>query len=218
MITFISGATGSGKTWFAFNKILYPEWKRGNKIMTNQPATFPNNNEDIELFYKLEDIYTANNCNIFIDEAHKLFPAGGMDDFPTFFWDKITEHRKQGINFVTTTQDLAQVHIKYRRLIHDLYVTSTLFRYPRDERVHPILQIIKVIHKKRKSDDTYNISWEKCGQRFYIISKYNPLTKNLYDTYKNIGLKKYLCKAHLKNGKYTVKFYSRMLLRGNKMI
>lgn len=219
MITVITGGTGTGKTWYAFNKMLYPEWKKGGSILTNQPATFPNENERVTNFEKLEEIFDAKNGTIFIDEAHKLFPAGGIDDFPPFFWDQITEHRKHRLDFVTTTQDLAQIHINYRRLIHDLYTTNTVVRFPANERFLPWLHIIKVVHRKRRSDiDTQAITWYRAGTKYYFISTLNIFRKSLYDTYKNVGLKQFICKGYLEKSKWKVKFYNRVLMRGRRKI
>jgi hypothetical protein len=212
----ISGDTGAGKTEFCVNNILLKKWKKGYSILSNSPLKFPNNNERVEDFRKIHELYLKKGTKekplvVFVDEAQKLVPKGGMGDFPSIFLDKLTQGRKHYIDFVTTTQQMANVHVDLRRLLHDWYNIETIFKFPKTEWSYPIIQINRItLYQKVKTPDPFEVKWEKKKIKFRFISRY--FTKELFDTYKDIGMEKYLCKLMLDKNKWTAKFYDRSLV------
>jgi len=220
MIIVISGLTGSGKTWF-MTKLIYKEWKTGSEINVNFPIYFSDNNERINRWHQLDELYRLDNGIIAIDEGQKLFDARRWGSLPLSFSEKIAQHRKHFLDIYTTTQDLGHIDLRVRSNIHELYHCQSLFRIPKNDRIYPKLQLIKITKKIRKlAGDNERIKWEKTGCRFYFLSKF--FTKELYNTYADIGFERFLCrikyekKPGQKMGKWVAKIYSRNLVNQGK--
>lgn len=214
MITLFTGLTGSGKTWL-MTKIMYKEWRKGVNTYVNFPISFSPDNEGITRYHNLDEIYNVHNGIIGIDEGQKLFDARRWGSLPISFAEKIAQHRKHLLDIYTTTQDLGHIDIRVRSNIHELYNCQSVFRFPKNERVYPILQMIRVIKKMRKFNNMERITWEKCGrQHLYLISRF--FTKELYNSYADIGMQKFICKLKYHNKKWIGRIYSRDLVNRGK--
>lgn len=214
MIILITGLTGSGKTWF-MSRLLYKRWKKGENVHANFSLTFPKADERVSRWHNLSEIYDITNGVIGIDEGQKLFNSRSWMFLPVEFADKIASHRHQFLDIITTTQDLGHIDNKVRDNIHELYNCRSIFRFPKNERVHPLLQIIKIIRKERTYDDTVGVRWVKKGGKVRFISRL--WTKELYNTYANIDLSHFICQIKRENKKWLIILQSRQLMNRRKL-
>lgn len=214
MITLIIGLTGSGKTWLQ-TKILYGRWQKGSKIYPNYPLLFSETNDDIIRWHDLEETYHLEHGVIGIDEGQKLFEARRWASLPLGFLEKISDHRHDFLDIVTTTQAFRQIDVRVRENVHEMYTCQSLLRIPPNDSVRPIIQWLRVTKKVRKISESDSIKFYKVGRaKWYFISKY--WTKKLYDTYANIRSDKLICKLKLEKGLWKAKIYSRELIARGK--
>lgn len=214
MITVITGLTGSGKTWY-MTKLIHRDWQRGAKIFANMPLTFNENNDDITRWHNLDELYHLNRGVIAIDEGQKLFDARRWASLPVSFAEKIAQHRKDFLDIYTTTQDIGHIDVRIRQNIHELYNCQSVFRWPRNERQHPILQLVRITRKARQiTTDTERLSWKIVNRKMFFISRL--FTKKLYDTYATVGMERYLCRIKREKKEWRAKIYSRDLVNSGK--
>ena len=213
MITVITGLTGSGKTWF-MSRLMLKRWKQGDNIYANLALQFPNENERVTRWFNLSEIYNIKNAVVGIDEGQKLFDARMWPFLPITFAEKIASHRHHFIDIITTTQDFGHIDNKVRDNVHELYNCHSLFRFPKNDRVKPIIQVIRIIRKARSFDDNTGVRWTKAGARLHLISRY--WTKDLYNTYANIDLSHFICQIKRDKKKWLITLQSRQLV--NKAI
>ena len=214
MITLVTGLTGSGKTWF-MTRVIHRQWQQGAKVFTNFPLNFDENNVDIQRWHNLDELYHLTQGIIAIDEAQKLLDARRWQSLPISFMEKIAQHRKHGIDIYATTQDLGHIDARLRSNIHELFNAQSMFRWPKNDRVKPILQMIKITRKKRiVTADTDRLMWQKVSHKWHFISRY--WTKELYNTYGDIGFERYICKVKKHKGVWSAKIYSRDLINQGK--
>lgn len=213
MIIVITGLTGSGKTWF-MTRLMLEDWKAGADIFANFPLYFPNDNERVSRWHNLDELYSLNHGVIAIDEGQKLFDARRWGSFPVSFAEKIAQHRKHFLDIYTTTQDIGHIDLRVRSNIHELYNCQSLLRIPKNDRVKPILQLIRITRKKRVISAEDRLKWEKIKTKHYFISRF--WTKELYNTYGDIGFQKFICRIRREGGKWRGKIYSRDLINQGK--
>lgn len=214
MITVITGLTGSGKTWY-MTKLIHRDWQAGAVVYANMPLTFSKDNEDITRWHNLDELYHLNRGVIAIDEGQKLFDARRWASLPISFAEKIAQHRKDFLDIYTTTQDIGHIDLRIRQNIHELYNCQSVFRWPRNERQHPILQMVRITRKERQiSSDTDRLNWKVTNRKTFFISRF--FTKSLYDTYATIGMERFLCKIKREKKEWRAKIYSRDLVNSGK--
>jgi hypothetical protein len=213
MIVVITGLTGSGKTWL-MTRLMLSDWKNGANIYPNFQLNFPNNNERVERWHNLDETYIIKNGVIAIDEGQKLFDAHRWASLPVSFSEKIAQHRKQFLDIYTTTQDIGHIDLRVRSNIHELFNCQSVFRFPQNDRVKPILQLIKVVRKKRVISINDRLVWEKVNTKYHFISRF--FTKDLYNTYSDVGMNKFLCKIIRDKKNWKIKIYSRDLVNRGK--
>jgi hypothetical protein len=218
MITVITGLTGSGKTWF-MTRLMFNDWRRGSRVFTNFPLHFKTRkteeNDDVIRWHNLDELYNLNGGIICIDEGQKLFDARRWASLPVSFAEKIAQHRKHHLDIYTTTQDIAHIDARIRQNIHELYNCQSLIRLPRNDRVKPYFQMIRITKKQRSiGGETERIIWKRIKIRYKFISRF--WTANLYDTYGDIGFEQFICKIKREKGKWVGKIYSRDLINQRK--
>lgn len=198
MLTVVQGPAGAGKTFFVVNKILKPEWEKGTNIYPNFPVWFDQERTNIHRWHVLDDTFHLESGIISIDESQKLLDARRWRSLPMAFAEKIAEHRHQKIDFVTTTQDMSDIDVRMRRNVHELFTCRSIFRFPRNQRIKPYLQIIRVNKKiKVANSETQRIRFIKSGHdRIMLISRY--WTKTYYDTYGKTRSSEFVCKIKAK--------------------
>jgi GTPase SAR1 family protein len=220
MIVLIDGLAGSGKTWL-MSRLVKKEWKKGEKIHPNFKLWFDEDASNIKRWHYLDETFNLKRGILVIDESQKFMDARQWQLLPTSFRDKIAMHRHHHLDIYSTTQDLGHIDHRMRSNIHELYHCQTIWRFPRNQKVKPILHIIKSQKKVRSFDgDTYHIKWDKVNTRIHFISKL--WTKTYYDTYNDMILDKFLCKveyerkAKTKPGTWLMKIYSREMVENGK--
>lgn len=220
MITLICGQTGSGKTFISV-KLLYQAWKKGQNIFSNHALNF-GSDKGILRWHNLDELYHLSNGVIFIDDAIKLLDAQRWQSLPSSFKEKIAGHRHDHLDIITNIQDLYQINVDVRRNVHRLITLKTVFRSSQNDRIQPALQITRAMERTRNSDYLNERSgWQTKGRaKIYFISRF--FTKQLYNTYDNIYLDKFICKIkyqkkpNQKRGEWFGKIYSRDLVNQGK--
>lgn len=207
MITVIDGLTGSGKTYL-MSRLLLKARKNGDNIYPNLALLFPNNNEGVFRWYDLSEIYHVNHGVVGIDEAQKYFGARYWKMLPITFANKIASHRHDQLDIITTTQNFQNLDVLVRRNVHERYKCQTVFRYPKNERLQPILQVIKIT-KLTKSLEEEN-KWITSSTRIKYISKF--WTKELYNTYANIDLSHFICQIKREKKNWIINLTSRSII------
>jgi hypothetical protein len=150
---------------------------------------------------------------IAIDEGQKLFDARLWSVLPTSFSEKIAQHRHHLLDIITTTQDLGHIDNKVRDNIHELFNCKSIFRFPKNDRVKPIIQIINIIRKQRSVDEI-SVKWETISSRVHFISRF--WTKELYNTYGNLDLPPFVCHIERDKKKWTGQIVSRQVYNQRK--
>lgn len=222
MIILIEGLAGSGKTLF-MTRLIKKEWKAGQNVFPNFPLWYETT-ERIRRWHNLDETYSINNGIIAIDESQKFLDARKWQSLPATFTEKIAMHRHHGIDIYSTTQDMGHIDKRLRTNIHVLYHCQSLFRFPVNQKVKPIIQIIRITKRNRKfSNESNRLTWHQASSRLFFISRY--FTKTYYNTYGDVGQEKFLCKikykkkASEKQGKWSAKVFSREILdRGKKRL
>jgi len=208
MITVITGLTGSGKTWF-MSRLALKRAKLGETIYSNVAFQFGPFDERVIRWHSLSETFNLRKGVICIDEGQKLFDAHNWMFLPMAFADKIASHRHQELDILTTTQDFGHIDVRVRSNVHELYHCQTVFRFPKNERVKPMLQMTRIVKKERSFDDVSGIKWTVVGKRNYFISRY--FTKEIYNTYANIDLSHFLCQIKRDKKKWLIVLQSRQL-------
>jgi hypothetical protein len=209
MITVIDGLTGSGKTWL-MSRLLLRRRKKGDQIFANLSLKFPDNNEGVTRWYSLSETYSLTHGVIAIDEGQKLFDAHLWPFLPMTFAEKIASHRHEFLDIYTTTQDFGHIDVRVRENVHDRYTCQSFFRFPKNERYDPIIQIVRTIHKSRSFDDVAGVKWTRGAARWHFISRF--WTRSLYDTHANINLSHFVCQIKRDKKKWMITLQSRQLM------
>jgi len=77
-------------------------------------------------FANLMDILYMNECDIFIGELIKYFPASGSSSLSQEQLDFITQGAKSGVNMYCASQDFSQVHKQFRLLCNEVHVVTKI--------------------------------------------------------------------------------------------
>lgn len=195
-------------------RLMLADWKNGAEIYANFPLYFPSDNERVNRWHNLDELYNLNGGVIAIDEGQKLFDARRWGSLPVSFSEKIAQHRKHFLDIYTTTQDIGHIDLRVRSNIHELYNCQSIFRWPRNDRVRPILQYIRITKKRRVLSDGDRLVWERVSKKNFFISRF--WTRELYNTYGDIGFEKYLCRIKREKGAWKAKIYSRNLVNSGR--
>jgi len=84
--------------------------------------------ESAGIIYKeyknLDEILRQDECDVFMDEIIKFFPASGSTGLSQEQIHFITQGSKSGINLYGASQDFSQVHKQFRLLVNEVYVVT----------------------------------------------------------------------------------------------
>jgi len=112
-------------------------------------------------FRQLEKILYSEECDIFIDEVLKFFPASGSSSLSNEQLHFLTQGEKSGISIYGTSQDFSQVHKQFRRLVKQVFVVTKIIGSRRPMKTAPpvgkiwgICAIRSVDPRSFKGDDT----------------------------------------------------------------
>jgi len=221
MIVLIEGPAGAGKT-ILMTRLIKKEWKKGTSVFPNFPLWFDENKTRIKRWYNLDETYHLKNGIIAIDESQKFLDARKWAGLPIAFTEKIAMHRHHLLDFYTTTQDMGHVDVRLRSNVHERFRVSSIFRFPKNGRVKPILQIIKYRRYLRNFEsENQRVKWGQFGfTHFMFVSRF--WTKTYYDTYGDVGKQDFICKIYRKRKSSTqkpttlIRVVSRELLESGK--
>jgi len=79
-----------------------------------------------KLYKNLDEILYTEECDIFMDEIIKFFPASGSSGLSQEQIHFITQGSKSGINLYGASQDFSQVHKQFRLLVNEVYVVTKI--------------------------------------------------------------------------------------------
>ena len=109
MIEAFTGLPGAGKTYNMVRR-AYKQHKKGRKVYANFDCSFA------VRFKELPQIYGVKDALILLDEAGIYLPAQAWKSIPFEFMREIRQHRKSGLDFWYTAQDLMDVCTALRRV------------------------------------------------------------------------------------------------------
>jgi len=95
-------------------------WRRNQRLIRaalNDWLITPYSRGRIIYFSDVSEIVNAENALIFIDEGSALFDSRNWEMLPDNFSNSLRQSRKNGLDLLTTTQDLGQIDKNYRRLV-----------------------------------------------------------------------------------------------------
>lgn len=103
----------------------------------NFVSRLKNNGIIYKEFRHLDDILFEEECDIFIDELLKFFPASGSNSLSTEQLHFLTQGEKSGISIYATSQDFSQVHKQFRRLKPEVLVVTKIIGSRRPMKTAP---------------------------------------------------------------------------------
>lgn len=213
MIFLAEGATGAGKT-ILITRLVNQQWKNGATVHANYDLTFSEGNENITRWHFLDEIFYLENGIIVIDDAVRLMDARRWQSLPVTFTEKIATHRHEHLDIYSTVQSINHIDARVRQNVHILFSCRSLFRFPINDRVLPIFQIIRATEKHRLIDEGSRLKFKKSKNHYLFISRL--WTKSLYDTFQRFRTTKYLCRIIYRNKKWTARIYARDLVNRGK--
>lgn len=215
MITILTGSAGSGKT-FIMVRLIKKRWKKGENIFTNFPLWYDEDHTRVQRWHRLEETYNLKQGILTIDESQKLLDARNWNLLPASFRDKIAMHRHHHLDIFTTTQDLGHIDLRMRSNAHRVIACRSLFRFPTNQNLKPLFQIVRATVKERNFDgESGRVGWQKSGhKKHFFISRL--WSRTYYDTYGEVGSPKFLCKMYRRGGKWFGRIYARDLVENGK--
>lgn len=126
---------------------------------------------------KLDDILFQEECDIFMDEVIKYFPANGATQLSNEQLHFLTQGAKSGIHLWGASQDFSQVHKTFRRLVQEVYLIRKVVGNRRPMKTAPPIKTIWGICTKRKVDplsykgDNATMEEMEGGFSFFFIRK-----------------------------------------------
>lgn len=120
------------KRTMAFNTPMSEEFKK---------SIIDNNINYLE-FRNLDEILYLEECDIFIDELIKYFPASGSSSLSNEQLHFITQGAKSGIHLWGASQDFSQVHKQFRLLVNEVYLVKKIIGSERPMKTAPPVKSI----------------------------------------------------------------------------
>lgn len=101
-------------------------------------------------YKNFDEIAHLEECDIFVDEIIKFFPAKGSDPLNNEQIHFLTQGSKSGINVYGASQDFSQVHKQFRLLVNEVYVVTKLIGSRRPMKTSPPVKRIWGVCIKRQ--------------------------------------------------------------------
>jgi len=130
MIYCIVGKPGEGKSLTA-SKEIKDLIDSGYTVYTNLHLNESRKNyryfdtKDWEVIYTLQDGF------VYFDEGQFILDARRWDTLPVEFRQLLQKGRHEGLDFVVLTQNIMQIDVAYRRLVHEAKRVIRLFSWKR---------------------------------------------------------------------------------------
>jgi len=213
----VDGLPGSGKSlWLTM--CLFWRWKKGQKVLPNWNCYFSDNNDGVEKWIDFHEILGENGGEkgavIGVDEAYKVFDCRRFMSLPIEFSEKLAEHRHDGIDLYTATQNFTDLDKRVRDKVAVWFHCKSVLRMPRQQNIKPAVQWIWIYEKHRFTKGERTV-WKTVKIHRLWISRF--WTKKLYDSYANLKLSPFLCRLKLKKGKPLLVIASREAINRGKV-
>jgi len=130
MITVRIGKPGEGKSLTASMDIR-DALRRGIPVYSNLHL---NETSPLFRYFRTEDwevIYELQNGQIIFDEGQFILDARRWDALPVAFRQLLQKGRHEGLDFTVLTQNIMQIDVAYRRLIHEAEAVHQLISWKR---------------------------------------------------------------------------------------
>lgn len=133
MIKALEGPVGSCKT-FLMTQLAYKRWKKGVHIRSVYALTFETSKKitvhNVSYFDNPIELRRAHDCVILIDEG-AMIENRSWQDLPKCFYDMLQQHRHRRLEIYITTQAVAGLDVKVRRLLDEtIYCWAFPVRLP----------------------------------------------------------------------------------------
>jgi hypothetical protein len=188
MISIITGRPGQGKTFVA-TLLAYKEWLKGVKIYSNYRLNFGKTYNKVVYWTELDDLLDVKNGLILMDEASVYLNSRNWDKLTPEFQYKLQQHRKDGLNILSTTQSINRVDSVYRELVHNYYKVKKLISI-KNFCVF-VLYLVDV-------DELTKVQQRVVSRKLYFLTSRN---KDLFDTLQKVDVpvdKKVIIKKYKK--------------------
>lgn len=215
MIFVIDGNPDCGKSLY-LNMLLFRRYSKGQALFLNWDVLYGGG--VIERWHEFDEVVDVSSKNdkgavIGVDEAYKIFDAHRWQSLPLSFSEKLAEHRHDGLDLFTATQNFSDLDLRVRNKTGVWFHIRTVFRFPFQQNVKPILQL-SIVQEKRRIIEKQREVWKTFRTEKLWISRF--FTKKLYNTFENLKQSKYICKLKIdtRKGKSTKK----MIIASREMI
>jgi hypothetical protein len=128
-------------------------------------------------FKNLLDILNLEECDIFIDELIKFFPASGSNSLSMEQLNFITQGAKSGVHIIAASQDFSQVHKQFRLLVNEVYVVTKIIGSKRPMKTSPPVKsiwglcMIKGVHPNSFKGDNATMENKDFFPSFFMIHR-----------------------------------------------
>lgn len=160
-ITLFTGRPGSGKTYMLVKqgiKLL----KKGETVYSNVLINLTDEEQEkfgnrLRYWRSLQDLVRIKNGYILLDEAHIYMPSRNWEKLPVEMQYKLSQHRKEGLHIIGTTQSIKRIDTIMRELIDTWFECTTFLgiviatEYDVDDdqqRRHPLKKRLARLNKK----------------------------------------------------------------------
>jgi len=128
-------------------------------------------------FHNLEDIIWENECDVFINEVLKFFPASGSSALSAEQMDFLSQGAKSGVHLWCASQDFSQVHKQFRLLVNDVFVCTKIIGSRRPIKSAPPVRFIwglcmmRKVHPSSFKGDSATMESIDLIPSFFLIHK-----------------------------------------------
>lgn len=205
-----TGKTGSGKTFQAVKHEVSAQLKEGGRVFSNIRLYVAEHFQPQIFYYRnLAELIDIQDAVIFMDEAQILINARLWENLPPEFIYKVTQHRKHRVDLVTTTQEIGQIDVTVRNLIHQLYKCEAILTlkkglnpFSKDDKKDTFFHLFR--NRKIDMDSFRSRSVDETTLKTLKsnIRVIHPWSERLYNTYEDIGFEPYKMLCSISKIKY----------------
>lgn len=137
MFIIVSGATGSGKSYFVTKNFVLKDWYKGIDVFSNIRLyrdkykrwwRKPKNPGTILEFEHIEDTYHLEHGTVLFDDAGKVFNSKRWESISLEFADKLQTARHDFLKFIATAPSIKRIYNEFRQLTHKWFYCECCFK------------------------------------------------------------------------------------------
>lgn len=198
MIFVIDGNPGCGKSLY-LNMLVNARFAKGQAIALNWDVNYGVG--IVERWHEFDEVvdFCAKDDKgavLGVDEAYKIFDAHRWMSLPLAFSEKLAEHRHDGVDLFTATQNFGDLDLRVRNKTGVWFHIRTIFRFPFAQNVQPIIQL-SIVEERRRVIEKQREVWRVFNTKKLWISRF--FTRKLYNSFENLKQSKYICKLKIDN-------------------